>query len=287
MIDSGFIRIYNKMIDDNSEHRVTPDELYVYSILFINRRQDGSILSNIRIIESTMSEKAMISNRQATNRKKIKEALIGLVKKNVLLLTCDIQIEDITTDTVFTMRINDKQLSKNGDKDTFNGYEELMIDNFKMMLSPSELLIYINSQRFSNDGGFKGSYERWSKLLNVSRNTAFKLLNDAEKRGIITVVRGKHIAKNRQEINQYFSVDFMDDKQEPIEQESQVKEESNESIDQSNQQEPAVAFGSKEDKVVAFDAAKRGKQEVQETIEHEDERKSLSPKERVGDRLPF
>jgi len=214
--DKLHIKIYNSMIDDKSDIKLTPSELYIYALLCINATSDDDRMMPTSVDMINYMSPFRFATKDNNNKNHIKKALTELMRKDYLLIVDDgIQIDDIKNNTFLTLEINHEALD--------NKYEPLYYNEFRFLSNPDEVFIYIISKRFTAfSEGFKASYNRWGRLLNVSDKTASNKLNDAEKNGVIEVIRGKYEEINRQEINLYCHVDLMglkdfdDDAQEEV-----------------------------------------------------------------------
>lgn len=207
--DKLHIKIFHSMIDDNSDTRLTPNELYIYSLLCINSTSDVDRMMPTSINTINYMSPIRFNVKENNNKKNIKEALTELVKKGYLLIV-DKNIEldqsrqpiGIKNNTFFTLEVNHDKLE--------NKYERLFYNEFRFIKTPEDLFIYIVSKRFTGTSdGFKSSYNRWGKLLGVDRKTAIDKLKSAKERGIVEILIGKHSEKYKQDINIYVNVDLM------------------------------------------------------------------------------
>ncbi|WP_373892795.1 hypothetical protein [Virgibacillus sp. CBA3643] len=207
--DKLHIKIFNSMIDDKSNTKLSPIQLYIYCMLCVNSTSDEDRMMPTSVDMINYMSPFRFAVKDNNNKKHIKDSLLQLIIKGYLLIADDyIRIDnnsqpDIKNNTFLTLEINHDGLE--------NKFEKLYYNEFRFLKNPDELFIYIVSKRFTGfSEGFKGSYSRWGKLLKLSDKTVIHKLDDAEKGGVIKVLRGRHISQNQQEINIYTHVDLME-----------------------------------------------------------------------------
>lgn len=293
--DEMHIQIFNEMVDENSERKLTVEELYVYSVLSIKSQKDYSMITDVDtiayIMQMEFEDTIRFAVKENNHKIKIREALKGLISKGYLESVYKIELDKLKNNTKLTLVISD---------DIENKFTKIYYNEFRMMKSADELFIYTVAKRFSYGDGFKGSYDRWAKLLDVSVKTAVKKLENAEYKieeitdqegdkvkrqtGVIKIVRGRYESKNQQEINLYRHVDLMsknevDGKEEEEQQHEQQEQEEVKTVEstESVEQEPVFAFGAHVPETIEVESTKRVV-----TID-----KSRKIKEEIGDSLPF
>lgn len=205
----GFIKIENDFITEGNELHMNDKEIYLYSILYMNKRIDGRQLTTLSLISSFM--KSTFSVQEYRNVKYLKEALIGLIEKGLVAIYdkdyTSIEVKDIKSSDPLCINI----ININS-----NGHTQVRNDRFLEFRNPQEYYIYLAVKRWENtkEGCFVCNYERFSDILKVSRSTATKNIELAIKNKVVYRNTGDFYKKEgrvQQYMNQYKCTPFNED----------------------------------------------------------------------------
>lgn len=128
--DDKFIRAYNAFSNTESQFFLNDEEFYMYSLLFVNQMLDGSIRTNIDIINQFTKIKFIQNDTK--NKTKIKNLITSLLDKKVLLLEND--VPEIKNNSLLELSINDLELSNDGVSEDKKVTEEGKYQNFSKIL---------------------------------------------------------------------------------------------------------------------------------------------------------
>ncbi|MFJ3388604.1 hypothetical protein [Lysinibacillus sp. NPDC086135] len=199
-----FIMINNQLISDGNEFQLTPQELYVYSLLSISRdyRED------IYISASLLHAKGQIE--LASNKKRavkaIKDTLISLRDKKVIRFT------SIDGELVGEFNANDILIAELVEFEDIS-HTQLKFDVFNELTDIRQLYVYLTTYRWANseNGIFTCSKSRWAMILNCSESTAVQAVNETIEAGLIHKNIGDYNDTGKQNTNQYRTTPFEDD----------------------------------------------------------------------------
>lgn len=203
----SFIISYNDFFDYNSELHLTPEQFYMYSLLVSLTRYNGSIITNLSVIEECLPNS--YSNNKNYNRKKIKESLNELYNLNIIEVSnedlINIKPNDILTIYIDYDYIDSKKINK--------GFEKILIESFYNSEESLSFYVCCCIMRYEDNvnknklekftEGFSCSYENWGNILNCTERNAIRIINKLIDKEIIYVNIGDYVSDNNQNINTY------------------------------------------------------------------------------------
>jgi len=181
-IKLNFIKLGNEVA---TLEYLTPNDLYVYSYLYMWQRfGHGKLNTSIGILHREIK----LLKKEADNRKRIRESLEAL---------CGVGLISCTGDDVCVKIKLEKEWS-----DCFTLIPSML---YEKVSTPEEWAVICYILRW---GAFRSkiSYHEFSVALKCSYKTAFRVIQQMEEKGLISVEHGKYMNLNsviRQEINQY------------------------------------------------------------------------------------
>ncbi|MCP3025400.1 hypothetical protein [Halobacillus sp. A5] len=217
------IRLYNVLVEENSEFKLSVDELYLYSILRrLNNFNLETVISmdGIEQYSRNFNDIKFYSKLQEA-RKRVKSCLLNLLDKGVVQVDSEPKNYD--------------QLLKITFVENLGGYEYIPFDTFDSMNRMVHNYIYfvVSKWKGTKDGSFHCSKSRWADILNVNPKTADKYVNECVEDGLIFKNVGDYSnaeARNgqmKQDSNQYKIVPFTDEEKSNM----QKKEEKENTLD--------------------------------------------------------
>lgn len=200
-----FIRAYNSFANTESEFYLNDEEFYMYSVLFTNQMMDGSIRTNIDIINQFIPIKFIQNDTK--NKAKVKSLISSLIKKKVLIV--ENEIDDLKNNTLLELNFNDIEMSNDGlgeDKKVtdgkFKNFSKIPYDKFLTFESTKDYYIYYTVSRWPN--GFSFSYNSWAEVLGLKhQESALRVIEDVVKREIIHKNIGDYNSRTKQDSNVY------------------------------------------------------------------------------------
>lgn len=203
------IKIQNEFISENSSYHLSEKELYLYSLLYMDKRLDRTVVTTLSAIHDIMHIK--FSSQKDRNVKSLKEVFGELLKKNIITIsfaTGKIINLDIlkASDTI---RINFTDIAGKGHH-TQVPYSVMKIgDNLTLYY------IFVAVKRWENtkEAVFKCDYERFARILGVARSTAQRSIDSAVEKKIIYRKTGVYLDRgderqNLQDVNEYKCTPF-------------------------------------------------------------------------------
>jgi hypothetical protein len=192
-----FIKIYNSFITINSKNKLTANELYIYCYLFTLRTYEDRVLTNYDIL----CEENTFYKNKSDNKKEIRKCITSIMEKEL------IDLEEQNKSLSITFSFEEE------------GHVQLPFDKFRSFTEPRDLYIYVAVRKWDNNGGARYSNNNWADLLDITREHAIKVIEDACKRGIIYKKIGTYTSnligsRNQkiQEINTYSTMPFAGEK---------------------------------------------------------------------------
>jgi DNA-binding Lrp family transcriptional regulator len=199
------IMVWNCFTDVNDEHRLSPDELYLWCYLYTIRMYDDTILTQIDLLDQFMNIK-LYSSRQHINKDKIKLAFEGLIFKNAIYVLDE--NKDVSKGTRISLQCWTNK-DKRYDKDKhFNGYEKLLYSELNSVTDIIDFYIWFSVKRFDSLGGRDCSDEEWATLLGVSESTARRRVKKLVDSKVIYKKSGKWENEKKQGKNKYKTEPF-------------------------------------------------------------------------------
>ncbi|WP_018923843.1 hypothetical protein [Salsuginibacillus kocurii] len=197
---NDFIKVFDKMLQLNSKHRLNENELYIYCVLHKEEKFNKTVSTILDLLTLVMPSPFVKTEKD--NKAKIKEALIGLYEKNILIVHNDIDIYNLKAKTLLIVSLNYDLLSRSNSK--HSGFERLYYNKFNQFDSARDCFIYCHAAKWSK--GSTISYKQWAEFLDVTDRQAKNIIKDAVQRGVIYVNTGDYIKnddKYIQEMNTY------------------------------------------------------------------------------------
>ncbi len=156
-----FIKIYNRFTNIEDEKQLTPDELFVYSIMSMEKNSEDILNTSFDILKHMV--RLGRNKRVLSNKKDIIKCIHSMEGKGVIRAS----------------RVN-KEMIEIRFFDLNGGYEKLYTRELQRIRNSRELSIYVAIKKWRGQkNGAIYSYGQWSKILGVSRVSAIKLINQA------------------------------------------------------------------------------------------------------------
>lgn len=156
-----FIKIYNRFTNAEDEKKLTPDELFVYSVMSMEKNSNDVLNTSLDVLKHLV--RVGRNKRVLSNKKDIIKCVNSLEEKHVIKVD----------------RVN-KEMIEVKFCDLDGGYEKLYTRELQRIRNSRELSIYVAIKKWRGQkNGAIYSYEQWSKILSVSRVSAIKLINQA------------------------------------------------------------------------------------------------------------
>lgn len=208
-----FIKIPNNLITDGKRKHMSDRELYLYSLLWMDKRLDGQVITSLTLQSKYMLECTGVafSKREQRNMQLIKEALISMSEKEI------ISIKDLRLDSIEPSDVkNSDVIIIEFKRDNTKGHAQIPHEIFYKCKTTYDLYIYTAVKRWENsEANKKGvllcDYERFARIIGVSRATAYKHIESAIERELIYRNTGDYINDKdeiRQEQNEYRCTPF-------------------------------------------------------------------------------
>ncbi|MCQ6264517.1 hypothetical protein M1K46_02400 [Fictibacillus sp. WQ 8-8] len=209
-----FVQIPNKMFAFGSEYFVTNDELLVYYHLAVNvsARDTKKVITNIELLHSMIE---LEKSNKTRGKNRIRVALLNLKNKGYIQFNCldsalkntsYLEVRLFNTDNSIFV---DKVRCSNW---TYYGFTEITHEFYVKANNPEQfkVLIYTKWRSFINSdkpSNYRISYDEWESILNVSHQTAVKIIKSCVENGLIIKERGQYyldsIGKPKQQTNKY------------------------------------------------------------------------------------
>lgn len=175
--EKDFVYCYRSFSNPKSATHLTEEEFYLYVVLFTIRMKDNSMIINTLLLEDMMY--VPFDNRPSRNRGKIREILVNLINKNVLLSHCDTLNNkencDISNSCTFRLSINESYLKH---EENWSGFVQLPFSELNKFNSIKGLYIYFSILSREIEGTeVKISFSEWGKILRVSNKTAVSYID--------------------------------------------------------------------------------------------------------------
>lgn len=202
-----FIKIHNEFITEDSEYHLSDKELYLYSLLLMDKRMDGNIYTNISVLSHFM--KIKFSNRESRNVKVLKGVFDNLIAKNLIYVTNN----DSKLKHIDFLKSIDPIVISFRDIES-KGHTQIPYNEFFRCESLQDLYIYTSVKRWENSsknrkGVFSCSYDRFARILQVTKATAQKNIEKAIEENLIYRNSGNYIKdETKQDVNEYRCTPF-------------------------------------------------------------------------------
>jgi hypothetical protein len=163
--NSYFIKVYNSLINPNSEIKLSINELFIYCYLYMIRTYENLVITSYDLL----SLNNILYKKKNDNKNEIKNCLMSLKEKKII-----------------SFEEKDKQLTINFIfEEKEKGHEQVLYQKFRTFTDPRDFYIFVSVSRWSKKGGAKYSYNDWAKLLNCTREHAITIIDNACNREII------------------------------------------------------------------------------------------------------
>jgi len=206
-----FIKIENEFITEGNELHLNDKELYLYSLLYMDRRMDGTVMTTLSLLSSFMHIR--YSSQDVRNVKALKDSLNGLLEKGTLTATNNdgeiIEAEKLKASDA--IRVSFPEVES-------KGHVQIPYSKLEMCSSLQEYYIFTAVKRWENakedkQGIFKCDYDRFARILGVARSTAQRNIDEAVENGVIYRNTGDYIDNGNgsqmvQGLNEYKIIPF-------------------------------------------------------------------------------
>lgn len=207
-----WIRLNNRLLTLGDGLHLTMEELYIYSFVYLTRDFDGDCKVSLSTLYDLM--KIKFSSRKSRAISAIKKSLISMTEKGVLnTYTLEGEcapFEKISANVTLNIKL---QIIEE------NGYTKLRKEELEFFDNLSDYYIYSLAKRWANskERMFKCDYDTLSKILNISKTTAFTYVDRAVKNKVVKKVSGKFTGIGlKQEINGYKALPLFNARDEAI-----------------------------------------------------------------------
>lgn len=203
-----FIKVENEFITEGHEKHLNDKELYLYSLLYMDRRIDGTVITNLSTISDFMNIRFASSDQR--NVKAIKLAFHGLVKLDILSASNKvgeiIEVDNLKASDSF--RVVFKEVES-------KGHVQIPHSKYEACKSLQDYYIVCAVKRWENteNGIFKCNMERFARILGVARSTAQRNIDDAVELKLIFRNIGDYTdnangGQKMQDLNEYKCIPF-------------------------------------------------------------------------------
>lgn len=207
-----FVAIPMKMYAYKTKYFASDDELLVFFHIgrLVSARNPLIAFVNVELLHPMIQFDRTNGSR---NKKRIRDAILGLQSKNYIRI--ELPVQDINNTTLLEIVLPHLEddiytsLVYSGDS-KYRGYTEVTDRMFSMTDTVKELkvLIYTDWREKIN---YSVPYFEWANVLGVSSQTAVNLIESCREKGIISKLRGNYYTavdgSTRQETNRYFVKD--------------------------------------------------------------------------------
>lgn len=207
--DIPFIKIDNTFIEEGSDLHLSSRELYLYSVLLFEKHMKVSLKTNIVILREILKSKFDLTRSDKLNDG-IKQTLMSLQVKGIINVST-IDFEPLTNfKTTDLLLINFHNHHKKDGQ-----FTQVYEDDFLKVKDIYQYHVYVAIKKWDGVDFFECSYNRWTKILNKSRQFAFDQIEAAVEDGIVYVSIGDYYdneeeGKKIQYTNKYKTSPFED-----------------------------------------------------------------------------
>lgn len=204
-----FVQVPNKMFAYDTNFFATNDELIVFYNLgtVVQARNPKQVLITIDMLNSLFP---LDLTNYPRGKKRIMKALKGLQEKGYIKTKYDLtSIKNSSVIEVFLPDSKDDIYTskvKSGAW-TYYGYTEVTDDMYEKIETVGQFKILIYVKFRAGIADYRISYREWELVLDVSHQTAVKLITECHKKDIIKRLRGDYYTTDagevRQEPNRY------------------------------------------------------------------------------------
>src|SRR5699024_4660347 len=144
-----FVKIYNKLTNINDNDSLSPDELFVYAVVSMEKNSEGIFYTSYDVLKHMVR---LGRNKKITsNKREVIKCIHNLSNKGAISLS----------------EVN-KNLIKIKINELDGGYEKLYFKELYMMRNSNDLAIYMAIKKWKGQkNGAIYSYEQWSNILHV------------------------------------------------------------------------------------------------------------------------
>ncbi|WP_158735123.1 hypothetical protein [Alteribacillus sp. YIM 98480] len=193
MTSDSFIKLPDSFTDDGSEYHLTPEELYTYCLIYSLSNLRGSVQFNIDLLSQLNSAPYAKQTKEA--KSKVKKIINNLIHKKVITNYIDGDFKNVKSNT----ELIDVDFEKI-DENSFYRFSIVDFDKFDDMYDCYVYCAVAKWSRFNKE--FKCDLNRWASILQVSKPTAIKYLQQAIDRNVIYVNTGEYTEKESKERKQ-------------------------------------------------------------------------------------
>lgn len=202
-----FILFPNYLIEEDMETKLTANELYLYTVLYMEK----SITNEVKTTVSLLSDMSMIKfyRKKDKNIKEISDCLLSLKNKGI------IQMINFDGEELSIFKSNESIRISFVNYD-YKGYTQVKHSTLNKFDNSLDFLIFINIAKWHHKGSFDCSYARWARILNCTPKTAISRIEKAVENQIIyrnkgNYINDKEVKQKIQDINSYRVTPFEPD----------------------------------------------------------------------------
>lgn len=201
MENEYFVKLDNRLLTDGEKLHLNEKELYLYANLIKLANRENQLFLTMAVIYSSTTAK--YSTRVDNSISTIRETLLSLLEKELIYGTKKETLRNLKANDFFSFYVNDNL-------DDSNGHTQIKYSVFNKIDKIVNFYIYSATEKWSNNGGFKSSYDRWAKVLSRSRRSAITVINQAVEDKLVFKNIGDYLPDelNRQDVNTYSTKQF-------------------------------------------------------------------------------
>lgn len=209
--NENMIYVYDVFTDiyKSDKLRLTPNELFLYCLLYRRRNYDQVAEISVETIHQ-MAPVKFYSSVESKNRRLIRELLFRLEDKGIISFDVEMVSLDSKKGNHLTMIIQFERFTDDG------GYLRIPYSEFDTVENINHFYIRVAVERFNNVRSFGLHYGRWisekefGMLLDVSKRTFRNYADEMISRRLLFKVSGERQNSKEQDKNIYRTIPFDD-----------------------------------------------------------------------------
>ncbi|ANC78268.1 hypothetical protein ABE65_016255 [Fictibacillus phosphorivorans] len=203
-----FVAMPNCMFAFDTDLYVTDEEflLFYYLGTIVQARNPHLVLTNIEFLSSIM---VSFDSNSSRRKSKIKKALLSLETKEYISIhhtSSEIKNNSSLKISIIDLKHPIYTNSVKSGKWTYMGFTQITENMYSSVKNGKQLKI-ISYVSWRSQIDYRISYYEWERVLDVSHQTAVKLISECQKKGLIIKHRGDYFitpsGEIRQETNSY------------------------------------------------------------------------------------
>jgi hypothetical protein len=201
--EEKFVAMPNCMFAFDTEFYVTDEEflLFYYLGTIVQVRNPQLVLTNIELLTSIM---VSFDSNSSRRKSKIKKALLSLETKGYISIThTSSEIKNTTSLEICLIDLKHPIYTNSVQSGawTYKGFTQITENMYSRVENGKQLKI-ISYVSWRSQISYRISYNEWERVLDVSHQTAVKLISECQKKGLILKKRGDYYTNAAGEIRQ-------------------------------------------------------------------------------------